>query len=272
MNRAFDPGAKVRIRLAGSIFALMAIFAVSFDVRAQTRGQKSDPAKNRTAAVPRRDLSGVWLMQPGSGGQGPGGKMPAMTAWGQSRFDSNKPGFGPRATPNGNDPILQCDPMGFPRILYVITPFEFTTIPGRMLMLFEHDHVWREIWTDGRSLPSDPDPTWYGHAVGRWADDYTFVVESTGYDERTWLSAEGEPNSDALRLEERYHRVDLDTIEFILKIDDPKVFTNTWVADKRILKRRPNTEILASYCVASEESSFKLKIREPAAEPGKNEK
>jgi hypothetical protein len=262
----------MRIRLVGTILVLTAIFAMSFDARAQSSDQKSNPAKNKTVPVPRRDLSGVWLMQPGSGGQGPGGKLPAMTAWGQSKFDSNKPGFGPRATPDGNDPILQCDPMGFPRILYIITPFEFSAIPGRMLMLFEHDHVWREIWTDGRSLPSDPDPTWYGRAVGRWTDDYTFVVDSTGYDERTWLSAEGQPNSDALRLEERYHRVDLDTIEFNIKVDDPKVFTKTWDADQRILKRRPNTEILASYCVASEENSFKQKIRAPAGAAGNNEK
>jgi len=262
----------MRNRFVGSILALAAIFALPFYARAQRGGLRSKAAKVRAAPAPRRDLSGVWLMQPGSGGQGPGGKMPLMTAWGRSKFDSNKPGFGPRATPDGNDPILQCDPMGFPRILYIITPFEFTAVPGRMLMLFERDHVWREIWTDGRSLPNDPDPTWYGHAVGRWTDDYTFVVDSTGFDERTWLSAEGQPNSDTLRLEERYHRVDLDTIEFNLKIDDPKVFTKTWDADKRILKRRPNTEILASFCVASEENSFKTKIRAPAAAPAENEK
>jgi len=262
----------MQIRLMGSILVLATLFAMSFDARAQSSDQKSNPPRNKTVAVPRRNLSGVWLMQPGSGGQGPGGKMPPMTAWGRSKFDSNKPGFGPRATPDGNDPVLQCDPMGFPRILYIITPFEFSAIPGRMLMLFEHDHLWREIWTDGRPLPSDPDPTWYGHAVGRWTDDYTFVVDSTGYDERTWLSAEGQPNSDALRLQERYHRVDLDTIEFNLKVDDPKVFTKTWDADTRILKRRPNTELLASYCVASEENAFKEKIRAPAAAPGNNGK
>jgi len=261
----------MRTRPLSSILLLTAILAMSFQARAQSGDRKSNPAKSKTVTVPRRDLSGVWLMQPGAGGQGPGGKIPTMTAWGQSKFDSNKPGFGLRATPDGNDPVLQCDPIGFPRILYVITPFEFSSIPGRMLMLFEHDHVWREIWTDGRALPSDPDPTWYGHAVGKWTDDYTFVVDSTGFDERTWLSAEGQPNSDALRLQERYHRVDLDTIEFNLRVDDPKVFTKPWEADTRILKRRPHTELLASYCVVSEENSFQQKIRAPAGAPSGNE-
>src|ERR671925_853003 len=71
-----------------------------------------------------RDLSGVWQLAPGGGGQGPGDNFPALTAWGQAKYDANKPGYGPKAAPGGNDPILKCDPMGFPRILFAIWPFE----------------------------------------------------------------------------------------------------------------------------------------------------
>src|SRR5258706_9305006 len=67
--------------------------------------------------------------------------------------------------------------------------------------MFERDHVVREIWTDGRSLPGDPDPLWYGYSTGKWVDDTTFVVESTGYDDRTWLGATGFPHSDTMRME-----------------------------------------------------------------------
>jgi hypothetical protein len=102
--------------------------------------------------------------------------------------------------------------MGFPRILYFPTPFEFAQISNRVLQMFERDHVVREIWTDGRALPGDPDPLWYGYSTGKWVDDTTFVVESTGYDDRTWLGAAGFPHSEAMRLEERYQRVDRDTI------------------------------------------------------------
>jgi hypothetical protein len=221
-------------------------------------------------APPKRDLSGVWGMQPArelseDDKQSPGGEIPPMTAWAKARYDLQKPGYGKRSAPGGNDPILQCDPMGFPRILYFPAPFEFVQIPGRLLQMFERDHVVREIRTDGRALPSDPDPLWYGYSVGKWVDDTTFVVESTGYDDRTWLGAAGFPHSETMRLEERYQRVDRDTINFTLRIDDPQAYTKTWIALARVFKLRPRAEIRQGYCVASEEQAFTKRIREPGA-------
>jgi hypothetical protein len=222
------------------------------------------------AQVPVRDLSGVWALQPAQetsedDKQSPGGEIPSMTAWAKARYDAEKPGYGKRAAPGGNDPILQCDPMGYPRILYFPAPFEFAQISNRVLQMFERDHVVREIWTDGRALPSDPDPLWYGYSVGKWVDDTTFVIESTGYDDRTWLGAAGFPHSDSMRLEERYHRVDHDTMTFTLTIVDPEAYTKPWIALPRVLKLRPRAEIRQGYCVASEEQAFTKRIREPGA-------
>jgi hypothetical protein len=224
------------------------------------------------APAPTRDLSGVWAMQAGrepseDDKQSPGGAIPPMTPWAQARYDLEKPGYGKRAAPGGNDPILQCDPMGFPRILYFPTPFEFIQLPNRVLQMFERDHVVREIWTDGRALPADPDPLWYGYSVGKWVDD-TFVVESTGYDDRTWLGAVGYPHSETMHVEERYQRVDRDTLRFSLKIDDPQAYTKPWIALPRVFKLRPRAEIHQGYCVASEENAFTKRIREPGALPG----
>ena len=188
-----------------------------------------------------------------------------MTAWAKARYDLQKPGYGKRAAPGGNDPILQCDPMGFPRILYFPAPFEFMQTSNRVLQMFERDHVVREIWTDGRALPVDPDPLWYGYSTGKWVDDNTFVVESTGYDDRTWLGAAGFVHSEAMRLEERYQRVDRDTLHFTLKIDDPMAYTKQWIALARDFKLRPRAEIRQGYCVASEEQAFTRRIREPGA-------
>jgi hypothetical protein len=115
-----------------------------------------------------KDLSGVWQLAPGGGGQGPGDNFPPLTPWGQAKYDASKPGYGPRAAPGGNDPILKCDPIGFPRILFTIWPFETIHIPGRILMFFEGQHTTRQIWMDGRKLPADPEPTWYGYSVGKW--------------------------------------------------------------------------------------------------------
>ena len=154
----------------------------------------------------------------------------------------------------------------------------------------------REIWTDGRALPGDPDPLWYGYSVGKWVDDTTFVVESTGYDDRTWLGAAGFPHSERMHLEaqralsraaiqrrntrpgrrgrdpfcacyskERYRRVDRDTIHFTLKIDDPMAYSRPWIALARDFKLRPRAEIRQGNCVASEEQAFTKRIREPGA-------
>src|ERR1700687_2098115 len=86
----------------------------------------------------RRDLSGLWgrlaaLEISEDDKQSPGGEIPPLTAWAKARYDLQKPGYGKRAAPGGNDPILQCDPMGFPRILYFPAQFEFAQIPNRVL-------------------------------------------------------------------------------------------------------------------------------------------
>src|SRR5438105_15171260 len=94
-------------------------------------------AMPQAATFNAHDLSGVWQLAPGGGGQGPGDNFPPLTPWGKAKYDANKPGYGPKAAPGGNDPILKCDPTGFPRILFLIWPFEIIQIPGRILMFFE---------------------------------------------------------------------------------------------------------------------------------------
>jgi len=260
----------MRKRFLNSILVLAVALALMSVVRAQTGGQQSAGAKTPAGSVPVRDFSGVWLTQGGPGGEGPGGDEPPMTPWAKAKYDANKPGYGPKAAPGGNDPILQCDPMGYPRVMYFLLPMEFANVNGRVVMFFEREHTYREIWTDGRKLPDDPDPSWYGTAVGKWEDDYTLAVNSNGYDERTWLGANGQPHSDEMKLTERYHRVDRDTIEFNLTIDDPKAYTKPWVVAQRVLKLRPKAEINQLFCVWSEENAFNQRIRMPAAAPKPN--
>jgi hypothetical protein len=105
-----------------------------------------------------------------------------------------------------------------------IWPFEIIHIPGRILMFFEGQHTIREIWMDGRNLPSDPVPAWYGYSVGKWDGD-TLIVETIGFNDKTWLGAQGQPHSDQMRTIERYRRVDPATIQFNLTIVDPKIYT-----------------------------------------------
>jgi hypothetical protein len=237
-----------------------------FTMHAAAQQPASKPAP---LPAPKRDLSGLWHYE-GTGASepiAPDNLIPPMTPWGQARFDAERPGFGPRRAPGGNDPILQCDPMGFPRIMFLNTPFEFVQAPGRVIQFFEHEHEYRSIWTDGRSLPKegDADPTWYGYAIGHWEGDQTLVVESTGFIESTWLGSTGYPHSEAMRVIERYHRADHDTILYDITITDPRAYTRPIVGPHRIMKLRPRDEMVEEICVPSEEKSFADRITKPAA-------
>ena len=225
------------------------------------------PIPNRvSAAAHKRDLSGVWHYQ-GTGASepvAPDDLIPRMTSWAQARFDAERPGYGPRRAPGGNDPILQCDPMGFPRVMFLNTPFEFVQVASRVIQFFEREHEYRSIWTDGRPLPSDPDPTWYGYAIGHWESDDTFVVESTGFRDSTWLGSIGYPHSETMRITERYRRADLETILYDITITDAKAYARPIVGPQRIMKLRPGDELVEEICVPSEEKSFADRVAEPA--------
>jgi len=225
------------------------------------------PLPTDAQTLDQRNLSGVWQLAPGGGGQGPGDHFPPLTAWGQAKYDANKPGYGPKAAPGGNDPILKCDPMGFPRIMFAIWPFEIIHVPGRILMFFEGHHTIREIWMDGRKLPDDPDPRWYGYSVGHWEDDYTFVINSNGTDDRTWLDNAGNPHSDQLKVEERWHRISEKRLELTVTLDDPKAYTRPWVAlDKLQFVQIPESvDLIEMMNAASEVQTVAEQYKKDAA-------
>jgi hypothetical protein len=126
----------------------------------------------------------------------------------------------------------------------------------RMLTIF---------YPPSREFPKDPDPQWYGYSAGKWVDDYTFVAETIGMDERTWLDNAGDPHSSDMRVEERYHRVDHDTLELTVKIDDPKIYTEPWLArDKLRLKLLPpNTSTMEMICAPTEAEEYKKRMANP---------
>ena len=123
--------------------------------RSMTSAQEKEAAaKAKTLPLKARDLSGVW-------GLGANGfnldqrAVPPMTPEGKARYDAAKPGLGPRGVPLGNDPLMICDPVGYPRSFTYNYGMEFIETPGRTLQFFEWGHTWRTIWTDGRALPTE---------------------------------------------------------------------------------------------------------------------
>jgi hypothetical protein len=111
------------------------------------------------------------------------------------------------------------------------------------VMLIEEFMNFRQIFTDGRPLPPDPVPAWFGYSTGKWDGD-TLVVDTNGINEKTILDNQGHPHTDALHLIERYRRTDFGHLELELTIDDPKAYTKPWsttigfnfVADDDILE------------------------------------
>src|SRR5579871_986113 len=199
--------------------------------RAKGKGNTAQPGPPHDP----HDLAGIWVRR--GGVLTMSNEVPQMTPWGQAKFDSYKPSYGPRSIPPalGNDPMGNCDPLGLPRLLVLENnpgDFEFVPARDRMIQLFDRFHVNRNIWTDGRELPKDPEPRWMGYSTAKWEGDI-FVITSIGFDERSWLDHFGNPHSDQMRLEERYHRLDRDNMELVMTITDPKTYTKPWVSEKK---------------------------------------
>lgn len=218
-----------------------------------------------------RDLSGVWLR---SGGASLTDDLPPrMTARGQALWDATITGrtnAARKSVPpaSANDPIAWCDPYGFPRILSVNRPTEMVHLSNRIVQFFEWTRVWRDIWMDGRELPKDPDPRWMGYSVGRWEGD-TLVVETIGFNEKSWMDQYGYPYSAKARFVERWRRVNATTMLHDATLFDPEMYTAPWVGDTRtfrLLPREgwPQAELREEFCAPSEERSFNERVRDPA--------
>ena len=162
----------------------------------------------------------------------------------EKTWGSHKPGFGTTEVPItlNNDPFDICDPIGFPRIeLFNLRAIQILQTEKQVLIFYQNDRTFRSIWTDGRGFPPEDisEPRWYGYSIGKWEDDTTFVVETTGVDERTWIDNVGRPHSSDLRVEERFHRVNHDILELTLTIIDPKMYTKPWNAPWKIRHSMP---------------------------------
>ena len=285
-------------RLVVSIAAFAAAAMFSSLVRAQDEKWNNIPPgraayrdKKPSGPAPRRDLTGIWdtvqtlgvsgvlehpALLPGGRGQEGGredetgiGKPLPYTPAGLAALKKNKPsGPGVRQVDSvlTNDPAGLCDPLGFP---YMYT-WELRTLnvvqrPKQVIILSFFYGNYRVIWTDGRKPPADPDPRYNGYSVGRWDDDYTFVVETTGLLEKTWLDHAGRPHSDQLKVEETFHRVAKDTIEFSMKFTDPVMYTEPVQATtKLILHKLPDDfDIPELMCSPSEFAEYNNQVATP---------
>jgi hypothetical protein len=201
-----------------------------------------DGKPNLAAPAPKTadgkpDLSGLW--EPGSGGSlAPvAGATPAdpqfrdiavkvkgglpFQPWAAELVKTR------RADENKDDPDGHCQPLGLVKMHLHPYPRKMIQIPGLLLILFERDTNYRQIFTDGRPLPQDPQPSYNGYSIGKWDGD-TLVVQSNGFKDGLWLDVSGTPLTDAAKVTERFRRPNFGNLEIEVTVDDPKAYTKPW--------------------------------------------
>jgi hypothetical protein len=215
-----------------AIVAIVCLVPVSLSgqwLRLRTPGipRTAEGKPNLTAPAPRApdgkpDLSGLWL--------------PDANPYGLDVIQNLKDEgiFRPEAEAvflthvsdlRRDDPQSHCLPGG-PSLVFGLAGgmYRIVQSPTVVALLYERGGLYRQIFTDGRELPQDPNPTWLGYSVGRWEKD-TLVVETIGFNDRTWLDRVGHPHSEDLRVTERFRRVDFGHMEFEITFTDPKALT-----------------------------------------------
>jgi hypothetical protein len=200
-------------------------------------------AAAQQSSVP--DISGVWLVETFQPRLFPNGGAP-FTPWAEMKF---------KATDlQTNDPNLACLPEGVPRFMIAVPyPMEVFQLPRRVLIIHEGVSVLRQIHMD-RQHPKDLDPTYAGDSTGKWEGD-TLVVDTVGFNDKTWLDGGGLPHSQALHVIERIRRVDHDTLTYNFKIDDPMAYTKT-IAGEQVFKLKPGWEIQEFVCEENNKYSY----------------
>jgi hypothetical protein len=155
-----------------------------------------------------------------------------------------------------DDPVAWCRPAGALRILTYPPPRKIIQLPGLVVILSERDVSYRQIFTDGRPLPKDPEPSWNGYSTGKWEGE-TLVVHTNGLHDGIWLDRIGSPMTDAAKMTERFRRVNYGHLEIEVTIDDPKAYTKPWSVKLNQLIVL-NTELLDYYCLENEKDDNHL--------------
>lgn len=289
--------------VAGMVLALGLASVAMAQTAPRTQGQPAASARPQAAAgakspwkfyptdraigdggpAPKRDLTGTWA-GPGSGMAVPRGDnvetpaAPSFTPMGKQLFDMNKP-IGPYSPAGSNDPHTRyCDPLGVPQnMTNEIRGLQIATMPNKVILMIQYMDVWREIWTDGRALPTNVgapgpnslDPKYNGYSVGHWEDDYNFVVETTGLDPATWLTKGGHPHSLQAHVTERFTRVSKNDMKLNIVVTDPEVYTQPFVIGTLNFRWVPNQQLDDFTCIPSEVQEYLKTMGDPAGyDPG----
>jgi hypothetical protein len=233
-----------------------AVRAQWINYRAPGVPRTGDGKVNLAAPAPRTpdgrpDLSGTWLDGGGYFGNLARDLKPGellMLPWAEAQVKENQTNL------HKNDPMVGCLPPGVPRINLggsrgMPHPFKVVQTPALVILLYETstNQTFRQVFLDGRPLPSDPQPTWLGYSIGRWEGD-TLVVESAGFNGRAWVdTGSGHPQTEAARVTERFTRRDVGRMDIDITIDDAKAYLKPWRATVPV-NLLADSDLIETFC------------------------
>jgi hypothetical protein len=237
-------------------------------------GKPNLSAKTPRAPNGKPDLSGVWQIEPlpagefdrlfpttGSGvGNADGDDPRTFSKYFFNLLIDFPPGQEPirpeaaalrvRRRQTMDSPTSHCLPDAVPALDLLGFPFKIFQTQEAIAIFYEAGGVFRQIHTDGRKLPRDPFPSWMGYSTGKWEGD-TLVVDTAGFNDKGWMDGRGLPRSEALRVQERFHRRDFGHMDVQVTVEDPNVLTNP-VTIKFMESLIPNSDILEFFCAEGE--------------------
>jgi hypothetical protein len=244
-------------RLLAIVPSLAILFVFSMPVWAQWAKvpdakipRTADGKPNLAAPAPRLsdghpDLSGIWEQNDNRYTQNiAAGLKPEdvpFQSWAKALAAERADG-----SHSKEDPPANCLPQGVPRIGASPPPWRIVQTPGIVFIVYESHNQWRQVFMDGRELSEDFIPAWLGYSTGKWEGD-TLVVDTKGFNGKTWLDQLGKPSSDALHVVERFRRKDFGHMDIQITIDDPKAYTKPWTITEEV-HLLMNTELMESIC------------------------
>jgi hypothetical protein len=155
-----------------------------------------------------------------------------------------------KAQDGQGDPTSHCLPGGIAKLHTAALLRKIVQVPGLVIFLTERNASYRQIFTDGRPLPEDPNPSWNGYSTGHWEGE-ALVVETIGFGDGQWLDRAGSPLTSAGRMTERFRRPNFGTLEIELTVNDPKAYTRPWTVQLQ-QKLALDTELLDYICLENE--------------------
>jgi hypothetical protein len=238
----------------------------------------------QSGSVKVADLSGDWAADRARGGFGQSLSLSDMGGrnrgnesdipyqpWARAKTLSEKTSTGPNAqSEQTTDPqVIYCEPPGVPHIYLWPIKTKFIQTPEAVYILYELGPFFRVVWLNAKH-PVDVDPQWWGHSIGHYENGDTLVVDSVGFNDKTWLDQMGHPHTEQLHLIERYKRVNQNQLELDMTIDDPGAYTKPWFSHRNFALSTTGFLRYQQICSVRENQQFSDALAKPAvATPGK---